>query len=285
MTLSDVPSLDVRGVRVPALLYGTAWKEERTQALVAQALAAGFRGIDTANQRKHYFEAGVGAAVKGAIASGLVRREDLFLQSKFTHARGQDHRLPYDPSAPLAAQVEQSFASSLEHLGVESLDAYVLHGPSAFPGVGEADLEVWRAMEALHDAGRARLLGVSNVTMRQLAEIDRAARVKPAIVQNRTFRSPEADAAVRAFCAERGMAYEGFSLLTAIPHVVAHPDVAAIAKRHARTSAEVVLRWCLDRGMVVLTGTTSALHMAQDLSIGALDLAPEELGLLDRLLA
>ena len=104
---------------LPGFLYGTAWKEERTEALTRLALEAGFRGIDTANQRRHYFEAGVGAAVAGAIAGGLVRRDDLFLQTKFTHLRGQDHRLPYDPDADPATQVRQSFSSSLEHLGVQ----------------------------------------------------------------------------------------------------------------------------------------------------------------------
>lgn len=268
---------------IPSLLYGTAWKEERTEALVRAALAAGFRGIDTANQRKHYHEAGVGAALKDAFARGLVRREDLFLQTKFTYAAGQDHRLPYDPRAPLATQVAQSFASSLEHLGVDSLDAYLLHGPSAFPELGPADVEVWRAMEAIHDAGRVRLLGISNVTAQQLRELHDAARVKPAIVQNRTFTRPHADAAVRAFCAEHGMAYEGFSLLTAIPQVVAHPRVGAIAARRGRTPAEVIFAYCLARGMTVLTGTTSEEHMRQDLSIVGLALHEAGLATIDAL--
>jgi diketogulonate reductase-like aldo/keto reductase len=87
----------VRGVAVPSIMYGTAWKEERTEALTSEAIASGFRAIDTANQRKHYVEAGVGAAIGAAVASGSVTRESLFLQTKFTYQRGQDHRLPYDP--------------------------------------------------------------------------------------------------------------------------------------------------------------------------------------------
>ena len=114
---------------IPSFLYGTAWKEDETERLTRLALEAGFRGIDTANQRKHYFEAGAGAAVARAIADGVVRREELFLQTKFTYRDGQDHRLPYDPNADPATQVRQSFASSLEHLQIESLDSYVLHGP------------------------------------------------------------------------------------------------------------------------------------------------------------
>src|SRR3712207_706494 len=81
---------------------------------------------DTANQRRHYDEAAVGQAVAAAISSGLVSRDDLFLQTKFTFRQGQDHRLPYDPMAPIPDQVEQSFASSLEHLGTEVIDSYVL---------------------------------------------------------------------------------------------------------------------------------------------------------------
>src|SRR5947209_3947968 len=93
---------------IPDFLYGTAWKEERTAALTEMAIRAGFRGIDTANQRKHYFEAGVGEGLAAAYRAGIVKRSDIFLQTKFTSLGGQDHRLPYDPVAPPAAQVAQS---------------------------------------------------------------------------------------------------------------------------------------------------------------------------------
>lgn len=262
---------------VPRFLYGTAWKEERTEPLVRAALRAGFRGFDTANQRKHYHEAGVGAAIQ----SGLVERSELFLQTKFTFLRGQDHRLPYDPRAPIATQVAQSFASSLEHLGVETLDALLLHGPTMNVGIVDADWEAWRAMEALHDEGRVSRIGVSNVASEQLEALHAGARVKPSIVQNRTFTRPAADAAVREFCAKNVIAYEGFSLLTAIPHVVAHPSIGTIAARARRTPAEVVFAWCLARGMVVLTGTSSEEHMRQDLSVAELELSDEDLAAID----
>src|SRR6476661_147352 len=152
--------LTVDGIRVPRLLYGTAWKEGDTHRLTELALKQGFRGIDTANQRKHYDEAAVGRGIAQAISNGTVTRDELFLQTKFTFRDGQDHRLPYDPAAPVAVQVEQSFARSLEHLGTDVIDSYVLHGPSQHVGVGPDDWDAWRAMEALHDAGRARLLGV-----------------------------------------------------------------------------------------------------------------------------
>src|SRR5262245_35469917 len=134
---------------IPSFLYGTAWKEENTERLTLLALRQGFRGIDTANQRKHYYEAGVGAAVATAIAQGLVRREELFLQTKFTHRGGQDQRLPYDPRATVGQQVVQSLASSLEHLQVDYVDSLVLHGPSQRTGLGNDDWEAWRTMESI----------------------------------------------------------------------------------------------------------------------------------------
>src|SRR5579863_3935470 len=109
---------------IPSLLYGTAWKEDRTATLTELALRAGFRAIDTANQRRHYFEAGVGEGLAAAYRAGVVTRADLFLQTKFTYQRGQDHRLPYDPAASLAVQVAQSLASSLKHLATDYVDSY-----------------------------------------------------------------------------------------------------------------------------------------------------------------
>src|ERR1700691_6026050 len=130
-------------VFVPDFLYGTAWKEDRTPALVELALRTGFRGTDTANQRRHYFEAGVGQGLAAAYRAGVVSRADLFLQTKFTYRPGQDHRLPYDPAASLSVQVAQSMASSLEHLGTDYVDSFVLHGPAS--GYGWADAEIGRA--------------------------------------------------------------------------------------------------------------------------------------------
>ena len=100
--MRDARTSHVRSVAVPLIIYGTAWKEDRTQALTLEAIATGFRAFDTANQRKHYVEEEVGAAVRTAIASGTVTQEDIFLQTKFTYQRGQDDRLPYDPDCDLA---------------------------------------------------------------------------------------------------------------------------------------------------------------------------------------
>src|SRR5204863_8568786 len=156
---------------VPDFLYGTAWKEERTAALTELAVRMGFRGIDTANQRRHYFEVGVGQGLAAAYRAAVVARSDLFLQTKFTYQGGQDHRLPYDPAADLSIQVAQSIASSLEHLGTDHVDSYVLHGPASGRGWTEADAEVWDAMTKEHDAGRTRFLGVSNVSLQHLEQL------------------------------------------------------------------------------------------------------------------
>src|SRR5579872_3257462 len=176
-----------QNLSLPSFLYGTAWKEGHTAALTEQALRVGFRGIDTANQRKHYFEAGVGEALAAAYRSGIVTRADLFLQTKFTYQRGQDHRLPYDPKAKLSEQVTQSMASSLEHLGTDYVDSYVLHGPSSGYGWTKDDSEVWEAMVQERDAGRARVLGVSNVSLLHLQQMEALHLELPVFVQNRCF--------------------------------------------------------------------------------------------------
>src|SRR4051812_22220381 len=156
-------TLSIDGVSVPRFLYGTAWKEDETQRLTELALGQGFRGVDTANQRRHYHEAAVGQGVAATVARGVVTRDDLFLQTKFTFLRGQDHRLPYDSNASVAAQVEQSFATSRAHRGTAVIASYALHGPTQRDGLVAADGGAGGAREAIHDSGRARLLGVSNV--------------------------------------------------------------------------------------------------------------------------
>jgi len=269
--------IDVNGVRVPRFLYGTAWKEDRTESLTTLALGMGFRGIDTANQRKHYFEAAVGKAVAGVRERGMLGREQLFLQTKFTHRRGQDHRLPYDETAPVAAQVRQSMKVSLEHLGVDVIDSYILHGPTIRDGLAAADWAAWRTMEALHKDGLARLLGVSNMTLKQLQLLAAKAEIMPSFVQNRCYAARAWDKPVRDFCAEHGIVYQGFSLLTANRQLANHPGMIEIAKRHGKGIDQVIFRFALDVGMIVLTGTTNAQHMRADLAVFAFNLTPGEI--------
>jgi len=267
----------VGGFRVPGFLYGTAWKEERTRELVELALNAGFRGIDTANQRKHYHEAGVGEALERFLERGLATRDDLFLQTKFTSRDGQDHRLPYDPRAPIATQVEQSFASSLVHLRTSRIDSLVLHGPSLRRGLADADWEAWGAMEAIARRGDVRLLGVSNVSAEQLETLARDATIAPAFVQNRCYASLGWDRAVRRVAEAHSIVYQGFSLLTANRAELADEAIAGIAARHHATAAEVVFRFAIARGMLPLTGTSSDRHMRLDRAIDRFELDDDEL--------
>jgi diketogulonate reductase-like aldo/keto reductase len=278
-----VRSRGVGGVRVPSFLYGTAWKEEATEGLTRLALEAGFRGIDTANQRRHYHEAGVGAAVAGAIADGLVTRDELFVQTKFTSMDGQDHRLPYDPSADEPTQVQESFASSLEHLGIETIDSYVLHAPSRRVGLGASDYAVWRAMEALHAAGLTRFLGVSNVGLDQLEAFCAFATTPPTFVQNRCFVRTGWDRDVRAFCRERGIVYQGFSLLTANQAELRRPVFQDLVARVGRTPAQVVFNFALHVGMQPLTGTRNPAHMREDLGAYDFELSAEDVRLIEGL--
>jgi diketogulonate reductase-like aldo/keto reductase len=267
----------VRSVAVPLIMYGTAWKEDRTQALAVEAISTGFRAFDTANQRKHYVEEEVGAAVTAAIASGMVTREDLFLQTKFTYQHGQDYRLPYDPDCDLTTQVRQSVASSLEHLGVTRIDSYILHGPSRPSGLGQADWETWRAMEDAVDDGLVGLLGVSNVSVDQLDALLGGARIKPAFVQNRCLARARWDAEVRALCQTQDVVYQAFSLLSGNRQVLLKPRVTAIARHHNKTVPQVVFRFALELGMLPLTGTTDGAHMRHNLDIFDFTLTGDEI--------
>jgi diketogulonate reductase-like aldo/keto reductase len=278
---SHARTILVKGIAVPSFLYGTAWKEADTQRLVTAALDAGFRGVDTANQRKHYDEAAVGEALRLAFESGLAR-ESLFIQTKFTHRDGQDHRLPYDERAPIGEQVRQSWGSSCAHLHVDVIDSFVLHGPSARVGLAASDWDAWHAMEDLHTQGRVRLLGVSNVTAEQLVLLCTKARVPPAMVQNRTYARKGWDRAVRAAAREHGVAYQGFSLLTANTTEQKSPVLERIVKRTGRTRAQIIYRFAMHLDMICLNGTSSAAHMAEDLESTSFELLAEEISALER---
>lgn len=246
------------------MIYGTAWKEDATEGLVCAAIEAGFRGIDTANQRRHYNEAAVGSAISKMLKSGT-DREEFFIQTKYTFAGGQDHRIPYDVRSDFGTQVRQSFQSSLEHLQVDYVDSYVLHGPSARYGLTQDDWQVWREMEAIHEEGQVAHLGVSNVSLDQLKTLYDGAKVNPVFVQNRCFAKLGWDKDVRAFCEENGIIYQGFSLLTANPFVL--PAVQHIADKANKTPAQVLFKFSMQLGILPLTGTSSRIHMKEDLAL------------------
>lgn len=276
MTMEQL-SKSINNVSIPPVLYGTAWKEEHTERLVKQALATGFTGIDTANQRKHYYEEGVGFAVQKFLKTGQKTRHDLFLQSKFTSINGQDERLPYNKFDTLSNQVRQSFVSSLDHLQTDYLDSYVLHGPTLMHGITDEDLEIWQVMEELVRENHVRFLGISNVSMKQLEALYRQVSIKPTFVQNRCFAVKEWDQEVRKFCENNQIIYQGFSLLTANYNYLLRPYMHSLAAQYSKTIPQITFRFALQMGILPLTGTTSEKHMLEDLDIGDFELGSEQI--------
>ena len=272
-----------RGIKVPTFLYGTAWKEDQTEALTLLAIESGFAGIDTANQRRHYYEAGVGKALQKALSENNKQRSDFFLQTKFTYAAGQDHRLPYDPKADYTTQVRQSFESSLDHLNTTYVDSYILHGPAASQGLNDADWEVWRAMENLQKSGSVKLLGVSNIAYDQLELLLEKSEVKPAFVQNRCYARTRWDKRIRALCHANDIIYQGFSLLTANSAELNRPELVDISNRLGCSPAQVVFRFALQVGMIPLTGTSSKNHMQEDLAIIDIELTGSEIDIIENI--
>jgi diketogulonate reductase-like aldo/keto reductase len=270
------------GVAIPALMYGTAWKKEATTRLVLDAVKAGFRAIDTANQLIHYDEARVGEALLRLAEDGM-QRDALFLQTKFTPVNGQDHRTPYDVAASITVQVRQSFESSLAHLHTDVLDSYVLHGPYHRGGLGPEDWEVWAAIESLYDGGGTKLIGISNVSAGQLSLLCERAKHRPMVVQNRCYAAFGWDKAVRDVCRSQGIVYQGFSLLTANRVVFLDPAMRAMAERYGTGVAQVVFRFAMHIGMVPLTGTTNPEHMQDDLRADRFSLTPDEVDCIERI--
>jgi diketogulonate reductase-like aldo/keto reductase len=270
------------GVRMPRIIYGTAWKKDRTAALVEQAIGLGFRGIDTACQPKHYNEAGVGDGVAACLHRGIDRSE-LYLQSKFTPPSGQDPmQVPYDPKADLSEQVTQSFQTSLKNLQTTYLDCLVLHSPLANQ---QHTMEVWQAMEQIFHSGGVKQLGISNCyDLQQFELLYRNATIKPAVIQNRFYAQTGYDRAIRDFCREHRIIYQSFWTLTANPNVLAHATLQTLAAKYRRSAAQIFFRYLSQIGIIPLTGTTSESHMREDLAIFDFELTANECDAVEMLL-
>jgi diketogulonate reductase-like aldo/keto reductase len=272
-----------RGVHMPHILYGTAWKAEKTADCVQRALGAGFRGIDTACQPKHYHEPGVGEGIAAFLQAGEHTRQDLYLQTKFTALSGQDpKRVPYDARAPLADQVAQSLQASLRNLRVEYLDCVVLHSPLS----RERDtFVVWRAMEQAVEQGLVRQLGISNCyDVDVFTRLCRQASVQPAVLQNRFYADTGYDKALRALCRARQIVYQSFWTLTANPQLLAHGVLVALCNKYKRTPAQILFRYLTQSGIAPVTGTQSLDHMREDLAIFDFALDAIEKAAIDALL-
>jgi diketogulonate reductase-like aldo/keto reductase len=269
-------------IRIPAILYGTAWKKADTERLVRIAIQQGFRGIDTACQPKHYHEPGVGAAIASCLSEGKLSRGDLYIQTKFTPLSGQDPaRIPYDPTAAVAEQVRQSYAASLRNLQTEYLDCLVLHSPLP---TARQTLAAWESMESLVDGAGVRHLGISNCYQpEELESLYDAARIKPAVVQNRFYAEAGYDREIRIFCQQHAIVYQSFWTLSANPQILAHPTVAGLGAKYHRTRPQILFRYLTQNGVVPLTGTRNPNHMRDALSIFEFELTDSELAAMDRL--
>lgn len=261
--MENITSLS--GAHLPCIIYGTAWKGDRTAELVTQAIKLGFRGIDTACQPKHYHEAGVGEALQRLALEGI-KRESLFIQTKFTPVGGHDPQsIPYDQQAPLSQQVIQSFEVSKKNLKLNDVDSLVLHSP--LENIQQLRA-VWQSMESIYARQETKLLGISNCyDLELLKTLYHHATVKPSIVQNRFYRQTHYDKNLREWCREKNIIYQSFWTLTANPTLLNHALVKKIAKELKKTEAQIFFRFLTQLGIIPLIGTCSEVHMKQDLDI------------------
>ncbi|PPQ89468.1 hypothetical protein CVT25_011994 [Psilocybe cyanescens] len=253
------------------IIYGTAWKKERTTALVVRAVLSGFRAIDTACQPKHYREDLVGEALLQLQKEHDIKREDLFIQTKFTPIGGQDtsQPIPYDPSEPISKQIAASCQKSLANLHTTYIDSYLLHSP--FPTM-EQTLEAWHALMQLQDEGKVRLIGVSNTyAVRTLMALQRARKVQ--VVQNRWYEQNEWDQQVLNYCKETGIMYQSFWTLSGSPSLLAHPELLQIAEMSKMTAPQAVYKLAQIEGIIPLSGTTDETHMRHDVAVEELPFA------------
>lgn len=262
-------------IKMPSLIYGTAWKKEDTAKFVEEALLSGFRGIDTAGQPKHYREDLVGEGLLYAYEKGL-NREDIFIQTKFTPLDGQDiNNMPYDPNSSLKEQIKRSFEVSKENLKTDYIDSYVLHSP-IYPGAKLK--QAWSVMESFYEDKQVGQIGISNCyDLDVLQYLYNNSTIKPAVIQNRFYEHSNYDKELRAWCKQRGIIYQAFWTLTANPHILSSAIINELSKKYSKTLAQVFYRYLNHIGIVPLIGTTSKQHMMEDSSIFEFELGSDEI--------
>jgi 2,5-diketo-D-gluconate reductase A len=254
--VAEVPSLSLNdGRRIPQLGFGVFQvPPPETQEVVELALRTGYRHIDTAAAYRN--EAEVGAALA---ASGLPR-DDVFVTTKLWNTeQGRDSTL-------------RAFDASLERLGLDQVDLYLIHWP-----VPSQDLfvETWRVLEAVHGEGRARSIGVSNFRVEDLERLEREAGTLPAV--NQIELHPELQQAeLRAWHDEHGVVTEAWSPL-AQGAVLGDPVITEIAGAHERTPAQVVLRWHLQLGNVVFPKSVTPERVRENFDLFGFELSGEEM--------
>ncbi|WP_307853693.1 aldo/keto reductase [Streptomyces tagetis] len=254
---SKVPPITLNnGVEMPQLGFGV-WQvpDDEAERAVATALEAGYRSIDTAAIYGN--EEGTGRAVA---ASG-VAREDLFITTKVWNSdQGYDSTL-------------RAFDSSLEKLGLDHVDLYLIHWP--VPAL-DRHVDTYKAFEKLHADGRVRAIGVSNFLPEHLERLIGETSVVPAVNQIELHPQLQQGAA-RAFHEERGIATEAWSPLGSGKGLLEVPAIVAIARKHDRTPAQVVLRWHLQVGNVVIPKSVTPSRIAENIAVFDFELDAEDL--------
>lgn len=259
-------------IKFPKLIYGTAWKKDNTAFLVEKALSLGFRAIDTACQPKHYNESAVGIAIKNS----QIKREEIFLQTKFTPLSGHDpKKIPYNPDLSIEEQVLQSFAKSQANLCTKYVDSLILHSP--FSSTKDT-LKAWQTMETIHQDGGARNIGISNCYDTSiLMEIHEQAKVKPSFLQNRFYKETNYDNDLRKWCSQNNIYYQGFWTLTANPHIVNSETIINISNKHTKTPEQIYFKYLLSQEIIPLVGSCSENHIKESLDIFNINLSESEI--------
>jgi len=259
---------------MPALGFGTLIPDAAvTITATRDALAAGFRHFDCAERYRNERE--VGEALQAGLAAHAIAREDIFVTTKLWNT---NHR----PEC-----VEPAFEKSLERLGLDYLDLYLIHTPFAFQPGDEQDprdqngnvvydkevtlLDTWRAMESLVDLGRCRVIGLSDITLDRVLPIYESARIKPAAIQVESHPYlPETE--LLEFCKGKSIIFLAFAPLGhgARPGPLEDPVVTSIAARVGKTPAQVLLAWAVQRGTALLTTPKTADRAQENFNISAL---------------
>ena len=273
LRLTRIPLNNGRG-HLPALGFGTLIPDAAgTITATRNALEAGFRHFDSAERYRNERE--VGEALHAGLATAKISREDIFVTAKLWNTNHRPER------------VLPAFEASLNRLGLRYVDAYLIHTPFAFQPGDEQDprdqngkvvyddgvtlLDTWRAMEALVDGGRCGAIGLSDISLTELAPLFESARIKPAVVQIEAHPYlPETE--VLEFCKERGIVLLAFAPLGhgIKPGPLEDPVVLAIAAKVGKTPGQVLLAWAVQRGTAVLTTTRSAARAKENFDISAL---------------
>jgi diketogulonate reductase-like aldo/keto reductase len=262
------------GGRMPALGFGTLIPDSATTiSATRDALEAGYRHFDCAERYRNERE--VGEALRIGLAAGGIAREDIFVTTKLWNSNHRRER------------VEPAFEASLERLGLDYLDLYLIHTPFAFQAGDEQDprdangdviydkgvtlLDTWRAMEDLVDRGRCRAIGLSDIGLNELRPLYESARIKPAAVQVEAHPYlPEAE--LLEFCKEREIVFLAFAPLGhgIRPGPLEDPVISRIAARTGKTPAQVLLAWAIQRGGALLTTPKTATRARENFEISAL---------------